>query len=83
MITSEQAGSKKPDAGIFNYALKQAKALPEESLMIGDDLDVDIIGAHAVGMDTIFLTLYIRIHLHFHRLIALILFQTSSLLLTV
>ena len=54
MITSEQAGSKKPDAGIFNYALKQAKALPEESLMIGDDLDVDIIGAHAVGMDTIF-----------------------------
>lgn len=54
LITSEQAGSKKPDAGIFNYALKQAKALPEESLMIGDDLDVDIIGANAVGMDTIF-----------------------------
>jgi len=54
LITSEQAGSKKPDAGIFNYALKQAGALPEESLMIGDDLEVDIIGAKAVGMDTIF-----------------------------
>ena len=54
LITSERAGSKKPNAGIFNYALKQAGAKPEESLMIGDDLEVDIIGASAVGMDTIF-----------------------------
>ena len=53
LITSEQAGSKKPDAGIFYYAMDQAGANAEESLMIGDDLDVDIIGARAVGMDTL------------------------------
>ena len=53
LITSEQARSKKPDAGIFYYALEQAGARAEESLMIGDDLEVDIIGASAVGMDTI------------------------------
>jgi putative hydrolase of the HAD superfamily len=53
LITSEQAGSKKPDAAIFNYALQQAGAIAEESLMIGDDLDVDIIGAKIIGMDTI------------------------------
>lgn len=53
LITSEQAGSKKPDAGIFHYALEQAGARVEESLMIGDDLEVDIIGARAIGMDTI------------------------------
>src|ERR1035437_4924091 len=53
LITSEQAGSKKPDAGIFHYALEQAGARAEESLMIGDDLEVDIIGARAIGMDTI------------------------------
>jgi putative hydrolase of the HAD superfamily len=53
LITSEQAGSKKPDAGIFYYAMDQAGAKAEESLMIGDDLDVDIIGAREVGMDTL------------------------------
>lgn len=53
LITSEQAGSKKPDAGIFHYALEKAGARTEESLMIGDDLDVDIIGAREIGMDTI------------------------------
>jgi putative hydrolase of the HAD superfamily len=53
LITSEQAQSKKPDAGIFNYAMEQAGARAEESLMIGDDLDVDIIGAREIGMDTI------------------------------
>jgi len=53
LITSEQAGSKKPDAGIFNYALEKAGARAKESLMIGDDLDVDIVGAREIGMDTI------------------------------
>jgi len=53
LITSEQAQSKKPDAGIFNYAMGLAGASAEESLMIGDDLDVDIIGAREIGMDTI------------------------------
>jgi putative hydrolase of the HAD superfamily len=54
VITSEDAGSKKPDPGIFNYALKKAGALPDESLMIGDDPEVDILGAESVGIDGIY-----------------------------
>ena len=54
ITTSEEAGSKKPDVQIFKYALHKAVASPEESLMIGDDLEVDIDGAKKVGMDGLF-----------------------------
>lgn len=54
ITTSEEAGSKKPDLQIFKYALAKAGALPEESLMIGDDMDVDIKGAKAAGIDGLF-----------------------------
>jgi putative hydrolase of the HAD superfamily len=53
IITSEDAGSKKPQLLIFNYALKRSGALPDESLMIGDDEEVDIIGAKEAGMDQV------------------------------
>ncbi|MFH1121395.1 MAG: YjjG family noncanonical pyrimidine nucleotidase [Bacteroidota bacterium] len=53
IITSEDAGSKKPERLIFNYALKRSGALPEESLMIGDDEEVDIVGAFEAGMDQV------------------------------
>ncbi|MCK5839995.1 MAG: YjjG family noncanonical pyrimidine nucleotidase [Bacteroidales bacterium] len=54
VITSEEAGCKKPDKGIFTYSLSQANAKIDESLMIGDDLMVDIIGARAAGIDQVF-----------------------------
>jgi len=54
VITSERAGVKKPDRAIFDYALRFAGAMPSDSVMIGDDLNVDIAGACAVGMDTVF-----------------------------
>jgi len=54
IVTSEEAGSKKPDNRIFNYALEKAGAKVTESIMIGDDFNVDIIGATSIGMDTIF-----------------------------
>jgi len=53
VITSERAGVKKPDAKIFHYALEQAKANIDESIMIGDDPDVDILGAKNMGMDQV------------------------------
>lgn len=53
MITSEEAGIKKPAPGIFNYALSAAGATNQSSIMIGDDPDVDIKGACSVGMDAI------------------------------
>jgi len=54
MITSEAAGVKKPDPLIFSYAMQQCNTLKAESLMIGDDLPVDILGAQAFGMDQVF-----------------------------
>lgn len=54
IITSEMAGVKKPEPEIFDYAFQITKASAEESLMIGDDLKVDISGAQAVGMDQLF-----------------------------
>ena len=54
IITSEEAGVKKPDPWIFHYALQKAGALASESLMVGDDVEVDVAGALAVGMDAVF-----------------------------
>lgn len=54
IVTSEEAGVKKPDPKIFHYAMDKAGADATESLMIGDDLEVDVLGAKAVGMDQIF-----------------------------
>ena len=54
LITSEEAGVKKPDPRIFYYALEKTGAVADESLMIGDDYPVDIEGALKVGMDQVF-----------------------------
>lgn len=54
VTTSDEAGAKKPDGMIFRYALAKANAFPAESLMIGDDLDVDIIGAMNFGIDQVY-----------------------------
>lgn len=54
VITSEQAGCKKPDPEIFNYALRQAGAEASQSVMIGDDLEVDVLGAMQAGMDAVY-----------------------------
>lgn len=54
IITSEQAGVKKPHPSIFHYSLKMANAKAEDSLMIGDNQLVDIEGAAKIGMDGVF-----------------------------
>lgn len=53
VTNSEMVGVKKPNPQIFNFALEAAKAIPHESLMIGDSLEADIKGAENVGMKTI------------------------------
>lgn len=53
VITSEGSNSLKPEKEIFEYALMKAGATVEESIMIGDSLEVDIAGAMNVGMDTV------------------------------
>jgi putative hydrolase of the HAD superfamily len=54
VTTSEEAGIKKPEPGIFHYALGKAGAKAAESIIVGDDLVVDIEGARNIGMDQVF-----------------------------
>lgn len=53
VINSEMAGVKKPNPHIFKLALEMAKARPENSVMIGDNLEADILGAKALGFQLI------------------------------
>ena len=53
VVTSEKVGVKKPNVKIFEFALEQANAKAEQSIMIGDDLVVDVLGAEKVGMQGI------------------------------
>ena len=54
VITSETAGSLKPHKEIFDFAVSKAGCCHEESIMLGDNLDADILGAMNAGMDTVF-----------------------------
>jgi len=54
VITSEGSNSIKPEKQIFDYACSKSGALPEHSLMIGDNQDADIQGGINAGMDTVF-----------------------------
>lgn len=50
---SEKAGVKKPNSLIFEYALNLAQAKKENSIMIGDCIEVDVQGALNAGLDAI------------------------------
>lgn len=50
VITSENSNSLKPQKEIFDYALNKANATVDESIMIGDSMEVDIVGAVNAGM---------------------------------
>jgi putative hydrolase of the HAD superfamily len=53
VINSEMAGVKKPNPIIFEKALKMANASKENSLMIGDSYEADVLGAINFGIDAI------------------------------
>ena len=54
IITSEISNSLKPQREIFEYAFQKTAAKPEESIMIGDSIEVDIIGAMNAGIDQVY-----------------------------
>lgn len=53
VVTSESSNSLKPQKEIYFHAMERAGASVEESLMIGDSMEVDILGAANVGMDQV------------------------------
>lgn len=58
VIDAEMAGVRKPDPAIFELAMQRSGALASSSLMIGDSLEADILGAKALGMHTLHLDVH-------------------------
>tara|TARA_B110000003_G_C16619798_1_gene522694 strand:+ start:180 stop:872 length:693 start_codon:yes stop_codon:yes gene_type:complete len=54
IITSEKVGFKKPNPKIFELALYFSNARTTESIYIGDDLVIDILGCQNSGIDGIY-----------------------------
>lgn len=54
VITSEKSNSLKPHKEIFEYALNATGATATESIMIGDAIDIDILGAINAGWDQVY-----------------------------
>lgn len=52
IVTAERVGVNKPEYLGFEYILKRTRLRPEEHLMIGDRIDVDLSSAKALGMRT-------------------------------
>jgi HAD superfamily hydrolase (TIGR01662 family) len=52
-ITSASVGIRKPDPGIFRYALMQFKVRPEEAVIVGDSEIHDIGGGYVAGLKTV------------------------------
>ncbi|MGI9548268.1 MAG: HAD family hydrolase, partial [Flavobacteriaceae bacterium] len=53
VVNSEMAGVKKPNPEIFKLALQMANTTAAASIMIGDNIEADILGAKAVGIETL------------------------------
>ena len=54
VFVSEDLGWQKPHIEIFKYVLNLTNANPEFSIMIGDDLIADVLGAQNAGIDGVF-----------------------------
>ena len=54
IVTSEKVGVMKPNPKIFEFALENANAESSESVYVGDDLEVDILGCQNCGIDGVY-----------------------------
>jgi HAD superfamily hydrolase (TIGR01549 family) len=57
ILISAAVGLRKPNPALFEIVLRAWALLPEETVMIGDTLGADILGAQNAGMHQIWLTL--------------------------
>lgn len=62
VITSEKSQSMKPHRQIFDYALQATGASIDDSIMIGDALDIDVLGAFNAGWDQVYYNPQKKLH---------------------
>ena len=55
IVTSSEAGVSKPDPGIFREALRRAGVPPGAAVFVGDQYQVDVVGARGAGLEGILL----------------------------
>lgn len=53
IVSSYDVGIEKPDPAIFRLAIEQSGCSPEETVMVGDRIDNDIVPAKKAGMRTV------------------------------
>lgn len=53
IVTSVDAGSRKPDDRIYRKALDLLGCGPEQAIMVGDRVDTDIAGANMIGITSV------------------------------
>ncbi|MFM1914002.1 MAG: hypothetical protein RIR51_1855 [Bacteroidota bacterium] len=56
IYTPKNTGFKKPNPNFFEFVLKDTKLKKDEVVMVGDNLEVDILGAENVGIKAIHYT---------------------------
>ncbi len=54
VITSEASNSLKPNKQIFEFAIQKCCTKADECIMIGDNIEADIIGAMNAGIDQVY-----------------------------
>ena len=63
ILISSDHGCKKPDERFYRILMERYGLHEDESLMIGNDMDTDIAGAHKVGMDSFYIHSAISPHM--------------------
>lgn len=56
IVSSAAFGKRKPHPGIFRSALDHFGVKAEEAVMVGDDYEADILGAHQAGIQSVWIT---------------------------
>ncbi len=56
VVVAEEVGAAKPDATMFHETLRRLEVGASEAVMVGNDLERDIVGARSAGLATIQIT---------------------------
>jgi len=55
VLTSKEAGAVKPEPRIFHEAIRRAEVAPADTLYVGDQYQLDVLGARGAGLKALLL----------------------------